>query len=84
MAIGVMFQRCAECPVGCKEAQSSFSTRVMWRPKGQLVSYVYYPGKDAHCGADWIWPGAFGGSGFQTIRFFVQVNDPGVSSSHPI
>jgi hypothetical protein len=51
----------------------------MWRPKGQLVSYVYFPGKETSCGTDWLWPGAFAGSEFKTIRFFVQVNDLGMA-----
>jgi hypothetical protein len=71
---------CAGCPVGCQEAESSFSTRVMWREEGQLMSYVYYPGKEAACGADWYWEGAFAGSNYRTIRFYVKVNTPSASA----
>jgi hypothetical protein len=61
----------------------------MWRELGQLVSYVYYPGKEAACGVDWTWEGAFAGSKYRTIRFYVKVNTPGMvppvgfSSTHP-
>jgi hypothetical protein len=44
------------------------------------MSYVYFPGKEAACGADWYWEGAFAGNSYKTIRFYVKVNTPGATA----
>lgn len=37
----------ADCPVGCSAVSQSrgFSARLMWRSRGRLVTYAYYPDK---------------------------------------
>jgi hypothetical protein len=46
----------ADCPSGCTTfLAGSFSSRVMWRAKGNLMSYMYYPGKTEVCGDNWLW-----------------------------
>ena len=67
----------ADCPVGCEASGQTYSSRIMWRREGQLVSYVYLPGKSEECGVDWDWPGAFAGAAWRTITYFVQMNDAG-------
>jgi hypothetical protein len=39
-------------PTGCVTDTSGFSARMMWRPLGACVAYVYYPEKTNSCGDD--------------------------------
>ena len=74
---GDMWQCNAVCPVGCEDPGDTFSSRVMWRHDGKLVSYMYLPGDKKRCGIDWDWPGAFGDNTWKEVRVFMQVNDMG-------
>lgn len=70
------------CPSGGTWANGKgFSARVVWRPNGQLASYVYH----AECAAfDCLlfpWVGAFFKPGqWHHVGLYVQLNDPGVKN----
>jgi hypothetical protein len=54
-----------------------FGVRGSFARMGPLCRY--YADKEARCGADWIWEGAFAGDGkYRTIRMFLKMNDVGM------
>ena len=66
---------CGErCPTGCRPSDGSFSTRVMWRQGGELVSYMYLPDREENCGEDWQWD-VEAGDKFKEVRIYNRVND---------
>ena len=67
----------ADCPVGCSPTNGAFSSRVMWRRYGDLVSYVYHDDKSERCGDDMEWSGELDDGSWHDIRVFIRVNDPG-------
>ncbi|MDO8508967.1 MAG: hypothetical protein Q7S27_04760 [Nanoarchaeota archaeon] len=42
-------------PGGGKQSKEGFSSRVMWREKGTMHQYVYYPENNAHYGKGFWW-----------------------------
>lgn len=52
----------------------------MWRKRGQLVSYMYLPEREAACGVDWKWR-AGANSGFKEVRVYNKMNDPGAPAT---
>eukprot|EP00927_Polykrikos_kofoidii_P000534 TRINITY_DN10192_c0_g1_i1.p1 TRINITY_DN10192_c0_g1~~TRINITY_DN10192_c0_g1_i1.p1 ORF type:complete len:324 (-),score=23.26 TRINITY_DN10192_c0_g1_i1:247-1218(-) len=76
------------CPTGCKNVtgMDGWSARLMWRPGGQIVLYVYFPGKQSNCGDDVLWLDPNSGSiqrfvlgRMHSIVIHVRMNQPGVS-----
>lgn len=64
--------------MGCQATKGSFSSRVMWRRRGGLVSYQYYDGKKKRCGVDAPWRGATIAPGrWSKITVYMRVNTPG-------
>lgn len=66
------------CPVGCSSVSKDrgFSTRLMWRENGAIVTYAYYPDKDEsiRCGEDWKWDKKLKAGEWHHIRMFAQLN----------
>ena len=68
----------AACPSGCTEfIRGSFSSRIMWRAQGTLMSYMYYPGKEERCGADWLWDKEASDEEWQFQKTYVRMNTIG-------
>ena len=71
----------AACPVGCSEVSRDrgFSTRLMWRSGGAVVTYAYYPDKpkSIRCGEDWKWSKKFQTGKWHHIRMWAKLNTPG-------
>jgi len=42
-------------PAGGRHSDKGFTSRVMWRPKGEMHNYVYYPKDEAHYGTGFWW-----------------------------
>lgn len=70
----------ADCPSGCQPKPSSigFSSRIMWRDGGDLVSYMYLPGDNSLCGQDWKYGGSKGSSSWQRAEIYTKMNTPGM------
>lgn len=63
---------------GCKYTKDSFSSRVMWREDGELVTYTYYPDGTTRCGKDAKAKGfRFETGKWYTITKYVKMNDIG-------
>lgn len=56
-----------------------FSSRLMFRSEGALMSYMYYPGKSAdhNCGEDWFYDVNAQAGTWHTINLYVKMNTPG-------
>ena len=69
------------CPVGCSAVSRDrgFSTRLMWRSGGRVVTYAYYPDKPSsiRCGEDWKWSKKFQSGKWHHIRMWAKLNTPG-------
>jgi hypothetical protein len=69
------------CPVGCSEVSKDrgFSTRLMWREGGAMVTYAYYPDKpkSIRCGEDWLWSKKVQSNTWHHIRMWSKLNTPG-------
>ncbi len=62
-----------------------WSARIMWRPNGRIVQYVYYPDQADKYGDDFNWDmdgktRAFIPGKWQCVETYVQLNDPGKSN----
>lgn len=62
--------------------EDGWSARIMWRPNGRIVQYVYYPDQASEYGDDFNWD--MGGKTrtfipgkWQCVETYVQLNDPG-------
>ena len=73
-------------PVGCTKNENSilngFSARLMWRRRGELVVYTYFPNRletGANCGID-IGIATVESGKWYTIRQYIKLNTPGVSN----
>jgi hypothetical protein len=53
----------------------------MWRPEGNLVSYMYYPLKEERCGIDWRWDVVAKPGMWHEVTMYVRVNEPGMLQS---
>ncbi len=59
-----------------------WSARMMWRPNGKIVQYVYHPDQPTEYGEDFEWnyggcPRFFTPGKWQCVETFVQMNTPG-------
>ena len=56
-----------------------FSTRLMWRDEGRMVTYAYYPDKpkSIRCGEDWKWSQKIQDGVWNHIRMWSKLNTPG-------
>lgn len=59
-----------------------WSARIMWRPDGKIVQYVYYPDQPGEYGEDFVWdyggcPRFFKSGKWHCVETFVQMNTPG-------
>ena len=72
-----------DCPVGCSgvSRERGWSTRLMWRENGGMVTYAYYPDKSpaARCGEDWRWSSKVQAGKWHSVRIYAGVNTPGVA-----
>ncbi len=70
-----------DCPVGCSAVnrERGWSTRLMWRKNGGMVTYAYYPDKPRaiRCGEDWWWDNDAESGRWHTIRLYNKMNTPG-------
>lgn len=70
-----------DCPVGCSTVgrDRGWSTRVMWRRRGGMTTYAYYPDKPRaiRCGEDWYWSSGVQAGRWHNVRLHVRVNTPG-------
>ncbi|HJT24544.1 MAG TPA: hypothetical protein VJ873_08190 [bacterium] len=62
--------------------QDGWSARIMWRPDGKIVQYVYYPDQPGTYGEDFDWnyggcPRFFKPGKWYCVETFVQMNSPG-------
>jgi hypothetical protein len=66
------------CPVGCSAVgkDRGFSTRLMWREDGAMVTYAYYPDKPSsiRCGEDWMWSKKVQAGKWHHIRMYAKLN----------
>ena len=66
------------CPTGCSSVSrdDGFSTRLMWREDGAIVTYAYYPDKprSIRCGEDWVWDGKFTTGVWHDIAMRIKLN----------
>lgn len=66
------------CPTGCSSVTRAdgFSTRLMWRRDGAIVTYAYYPDKprSIRCGEDWVWDGRLTSGVWHDIAMRVKLN----------
>lgn len=73
--------RSSACPVGCSDVDKDrgFSTRLMWRSKGNVVTYAYYPDKpkSIRCGEDWVWSDSLKAGKWHDIRMWIKLNTNG-------
>lgn len=70
-----------DCPVGCSTVSRDrgWSTRLMWRKRGGMTTYAYYPDKPQtiRCGEDWWWSNGLQSGRWHNLRLYVKVNTPG-------
>jgi hypothetical protein len=62
--------------------QDGWSARIMWRPNGKIVQYVYHPDQPTEYGEDFTWddggcPRFFTPGKWQCVETYVQMNTPG-------
>ena len=62
--------------------RDGWSARVMWRPDGKIVQYVYHPDQPGDFGEDFAWdfggcPRFFKPGKWHCVETFVQMNTPG-------
>lgn len=75
------------CPTGCSSVaqKDGFSTRLMWRADGAIVTYAYYPDKprSIRCGEDWVWDATLESGRWYEIAMRVRLNsvDGGTANS---
>lgn len=66
------------CPVGCSSVSKDrgFSTRLMWRKNGAIVTYAYYPDKPSsiRCGEDWRWSKSLDSGKWHSIKMWIKLN----------
>lgn len=68
-----------------KPSSIGYSTRMMFREGGELVSYMYLPGDHAeNCGRDWGMNGGRGSSSWQTAEIYTKMNTPGAPPSDAV
>jgi hypothetical protein len=69
----------ADCPVGCDDTNhtTGWSSRVMFRPEGEAVSYTYFQDKAKDCGEDLSWNVKFLPGQFHEVKVYMRVNSPG-------
>jgi hypothetical protein len=77
-----LIQDHADCPVGCRKVNynAGWSNRIMWRKKGNLVSYSYLPDKTIRCGVDLPWNRKAVPGEWHEIKLYMKMNNPGESS----
>jgi hypothetical protein len=73
-------------PVGCtkdvNKITNGFSTRLMWRTRGQLVVYTYFPDRienSNNCGVDYKFADVQANKWY-TVRQYIKMNTPGVKN----
>lgn len=70
-----------DCPVGCSTVSRDrgWSTRIMWRRRGEMTTYAYYPDKPKtiRCGEDWYWSNGVQSGRWHNLRMYTKVNTPG-------
>lgn len=70
-----------DCPVGCSAVspQRGWSTRLMWREGGGMVTYAYYPDKPKaiRCGEDWRWSKKVVPGRWFNVKIYTKINTPG-------
>lgn len=71
-------------PVGCTKDEhkilNGFSARLMWRRRGELVLYSYFPERietGANCGIDYSIATGIQPGRWYTIRQYIKMNTPG-------
>lgn len=68
----------AACPTGCSsvDRDRGFSTRLMWRRGGGIVTYAYYPDKpkSIRCGEDWKWSEKLQSGKWHEIKIWLKLN----------
>ncbi len=62
--------------------KDGWSARIMWRPDGKIVQYVYHPDQSGDYGEDFAWdfggcPRFFAPGKWQCLETFVKMNTPG-------
>ena len=71
-----------DCPSGCtKFMAGSFSSRIMWRAKGSIMSYMYYPGKTDACGDNWLWNKKLKAGTWYFQKTYVRLNTLGAPNA---
>jgi hypothetical protein len=69
-------------PTGCVADPGGFSARMMWRPAGGCVQYLYYPEKVNSCGDDFAYQAggvklAFRPGVWHRVQHRIRMNTPG-------
>jgi hypothetical protein len=68
-------------PVGCTQNQTNiengFSARLMWRRRGGLVVYTYFPNRTTNCGTDISFFENAQPNRWYTVRQHIRLNTPG-------
>ncbi len=71
-------------PMGCVQGDNGgFSARMMWRPEGAAVQYLYFPEKVNECGDDYVYRSTSGEARFARGQWHqvvhrLRMNTPGV------
>jgi hypothetical protein len=70
-------------PTGCVSDLGGFSARMMWRPGGACVQYMYFPEKVNSCGDDYVYQTdsakvVFTPGVWHRVRHRIRMNTPGV------
>lgn len=58
---------------------TGWSSRLMFRPEGAVVSYTYFLGKVKDCGDDLPWNAYFLAGQFHEVKVYVKMNTPGTN-----
>ncbi|VXD06228.1 conserved exported hypothetical protein [Enterobacterales bacterium 8AC] len=68
-----------KAPSGCIDNSkfNGFTTRLMWRERGSMYNYLYYPTKTEHCGDYAALNTQFLPGQWYTITQYVQLGEPG-------
>ncbi len=71
-----------QAPTGCTQnvgaIKNGFSTRLMWRRRGDLVVYTYFPDRDINkCGQDITFLAGAQANRWYTLRQHIKLNTPG-------
>lgn len=69
-------------PTGCVSDDGGFSARMMWRPAGAAVQYLYFPEKVNACGDDYAYQVGgtavlFGTGQWHRVQHRIRMNTPG-------